>query len=80
MSRELVTKKLEEIFRDIFDNDELSINENSSPENIEEWDSLAHVNIIVATEKCFGIKFTMKEVFEIKDVSHIVSMILNKVS
>ena len=54
--------KIIEIFEDILDIENGKINLNSTPEDIEEWDSVATINIIVAIEEEFGIKFKLKDV------------------
>ena len=51
MTREEVFKNLTEVFREIFDDDTLVIGEKTNAEDIEDWDSLEHINLVVATEK-----------------------------
>ena len=50
-------ERLQEIFRDIFDDEELVITEDMSANDIEDWDSLAQINLIIAIEKEFKVKF-----------------------
>jgi acyl carrier protein len=49
---------LQEVFRRIFDNDELEINEATTAADVEGWDSMAHINLMIAIEKHFGVKFS----------------------
>ena len=58
MTRENVFEKLNEVFRDVFDDEEIVLTEETTSEDIEDWDSLEHINLIVAVEQCFGIKFS----------------------
>lgn len=68
MERTKVLERLNEIFQDVFDNEELVINDASCAENVEGWDSLRHITLISAVEKAFGMKFAMKEVLEMENV------------
>ena len=67
--------KIIEIFEDILDIENGKINLNSTPEDIEEWDSVATINIIVAIEEEFGIKFKLKDVQEAKSVKDFLELI-----
>ncbi|NLP26772.1 MAG: acyl carrier protein [Clostridiales bacterium] len=65
------------IFRDIFDDDTIVINNNTSADDIEDWDSFEHINLISAVEKQFKMRFTMKQVSTMKNVGEMVSIIIN---
>jgi len=78
MTREEVFNSVQNIFRDIFDEEELIINENTNTDDIEEWDSLNHINLVSAIEKEFKIKFSIKEFMMMKDIYAIIDMILEK--
>jgi len=52
---------LQEVFRRVFDEDELEINEATSAANVGGWDSMAHISLIVAIEKRFGVRFTASD-------------------
>ena len=64
-----------EIFRDVMDNDEIVLEENTTAEDIEEWDSLAHVQLIEKIESVFGLKFSAKEMMSWEDVGEFVDSI-----
>ena len=64
-----VLQSLETIFQELFLDDHLKINENTSPVDIEEWDSLAHINLLATVENSFGVTFTADDMGRIKDVS-----------
>ena len=78
MTREDVYEKLNEIFRDVFDDEDITVNDATTADDIEDWDSLEHINLVVAVEKCFGIKFTMGEVTGMKNVGEMADIILGR--
>lgn len=78
MTREAVFETLNEVFRDVFDDESISVTENTTSNDIEDWDSLEHINLVVAVEKCFGIKFTMGEVTGMKNVGAMADIILER--
>lgn len=72
-----VYDKLTVIFRDIFDDDTIKISGETSAVDIEDWDSLEHINLISAIEKKFKMRFNMKQVSTMKNVGEMVSIIIN---
>lgn len=78
MSREEIFNKVQEIFRDVFDDEELVISDSTNSDEIEDWDSLEHISLIVSMEKEFSMKFDLKEVNELKDVGEMVDLIKRK--
>lgn len=79
MTREEVFKKLDEVFQDVFDDDSIMVNENTTSNDIEDWDSLEHINLVVAVEKKFDMKFNMGEVNSMKNVGEMVDIILKRI-
>ena len=75
MTAEQILKDLEEIFRDNFDDDELELTRETTADDIEDWDSLAHINLIAAVEDEFGVRFKMGEVSSMKNVGEMVEII-----
>jgi len=69
-------KKLNVVFRDIFDDETISITDKTSPADISDWDSLAHVSLIVSIEKTFGVKFKIDEMMKFKCVSDIANAVM----
>ncbi len=78
MERKEIFEKLTVIFRDVMDNDEIVLEENTTAEDIEEWDSLAHVQLIEKIEEVFGVKFSAKEMNSWEDVGEFVDSIQKK--
>ena len=72
---EKIYEDLNEIFRDIFDDDSIELTPETNSDDIEDWDSLEHINLVVAIEKKFGIKFSMDEVTGMKNVGEMVEII-----
>jgi acyl carrier protein len=66
--------ELQEIFRDVFDQDDLVITRESSAATVEDWDSLAHVNLVTAIEKRYKIKFALGELQELKNVGDMIDL------
>lgn len=79
MSREEAYAKLDEVFQDVFDDESIRVHDDTTAYDIEDWDSLEHINLIVAVEKMFGMKFNMGEVNKMKNVGEMVDIILKRV-
>lgn len=65
-------------FQDEFDDDTIHVTDATTANDIEDWDSLEHINLVVAVEKRFKIKFTMGEVAGMKNVGEMVDIILKR--
>jgi acyl carrier protein len=78
MSAPEIRGRLTDIFRDVFDDDSIEINDAMTAKDIEEWDSLNHINLIVAVEGAFKVKFTTKEVNNLANVGEFVALIASK--
>ena len=75
MNREEIIEKLNAIFQDIFDDEDINIAEETTPEDIEDWDSIGHVYLTVEIEDEFGIKLGEK-MADIQNVADIVDLIM----
>jgi acyl carrier protein len=80
MTREEVFAKLNEVFQDVFDDESITVEDKTTTDDIEDWDSLEHINLIVALEKEFGMKFTMGEVTGMKNVGEAADIILSRIA
>lgn len=78
MERQEIFAKLNDIFVDIMDLDEVNLTETTCADDIEEWDSLTQIQLVVAIEKAFNIKFTSKEISNWQNVGEMVDTILSK--
>ena len=79
MSREEIYEQLNEVFQDVFDDEDITVNDETTADDIEDWDSLEHINLIVAVEKKFGIKFNMGEVNKFNNVGEMVDTIMTRI-
>ncbi len=78
MKREEVFDRLNEIFRRNFDDDDINLTDETSAVDIEDWDSLEQITLMVAIQKAFSIKFNIEEVNAMKNVGEMVDAILKK--
>lgn len=76
MTREEVFKRLTGVFREVFDDGEIELEETTTAEDIEDWDSFEHINLVVAVEEEFSFKIPMGKVVTMKDVGEMVDIIL----
>lgn len=80
MSREEVFAALDEVFQDEFDDETIHVTDATVADDIDGWDSLEHIDLIIAVERRFGIKFTMGEVNGMKNVGEMADSILRRMS
>ncbi len=76
MEREEVFERLNEVFRDVFDDETIELHDETTADDIDEWDSLEHINLIVAVEEEFSFKMPMGKVVPMKNVGEMVDIIL----
>ncbi len=75
MSRKEVLAKVNEIFWDVFDDEDIEVLEETTADDIEDWDSLTHITLIAEIESEFGFKFSMKDVVGMKNVGEMLDII-----
>ena len=73
MTREEVYEELNGVFQDVFDDESIVVNDETTANDIEDWDSLEHINLIVSVEKKFGVKFNIGEVHSMQKVGDMVT-------
>lgn len=78
MTKETILTQINEIFIDVLENDNLKIQNTTTADDIEEWDSLSHIQLIVAIEKFFKIRFTSSEINSFKNVGEMCDGIVLK--
>lgn len=79
MSREEVYERLNEVFQDVFDDEEIEVHDETTSKDVDGWDSLEHINLINAVEQEFGVKFPMGKIVAMKNVGEMVDFILSQV-
>lgn len=76
MTREEVFEKLNKVFQEVFDDETIEVNDDTTSEDIDDWDSFEHINLIVAVEEEFSIKIPMGKVVTMKNVGEMADIIL----
>jgi len=71
-------EKLNQIFRMVFDDNEITIKPEMTANDIDGWDSLSHINLIVAVESAYGIKFSRKDVLSFKNIGDLYKCLESK--
>ena len=78
MERNQILAEVKEIFRDVLDNEEIELQNATTADDVDEWDSLTHIQLIVAIEKHFKIRFTSKEILSWQNVGQMIDCIAAK--
>ena len=73
-----INERLNEIFRNVFDDDDIVVDRDTTADDIDDWDSLEHIRLIAAVEREFNVKFTMKEVSAMKNVGEMMDIISDR--
>ena len=76
MTREEVYERLNKVFQEVFDDDSIMVNDNTTADDIEDWDSFEHINLVVAVEEEFSFKIPMGKVVTMKNVGEMVDIIM----
>ena len=80
MEKKQILEEVQEIFRDVLDNEEICLYDDTTASDIEEWDSLSHVQLVVAIERHFDIRFTSEEIIMMPNIGAMVDTIIRKKS
>ena len=78
MTKTEIHENVQEIFRDVFDEEDLVITDTTNADDIEDWDSLTHIQLIKAIEKNFSIRFTSRELLSWNNVGEMLDCIKSK--
>jgi acyl carrier protein len=73
-----IRERLTKVFHDVFDDNSIELFDAMTAADLEDWDSLTHINLVVATEKEFNTRFDLKEVKSLKNVGEFIAMIAAK--
>jgi acyl carrier protein len=72
--------QVQRLFREVFDQPDMHIDSNTSPEQLTEWDSVAQLKLVIAAEEAFGVEFKMDEVASIRTVGDFMRVVESQVS
>jgi len=78
MDKSNIIIEVSKIFNEVLDRDDIVLNESTTANDIEEWDSLAHIHLVVAIERYFKIRFTSKEIQSWDNLGELVDSIQKK--
>jgi acyl carrier protein len=78
MQQTEIYEKLTTIFRDVFDEDDLSLTPETTADDVDGWDSLTHIRLVLAVSKAFGVKFSASEIGNLKNVGEFAALIEKK--
>lgn len=78
MDSEKIFERLNKIFREVFDDDSLQVQPQTSAKDIPDWDSVNHIRLIVSIESEFHVRFAVNEIEELKDVGDLVKLLQTK--
>jgi len=78
MSTESIINELQPIFRDVLDLPSLQLQANSNATNVDGWDSLSHINLVMAIESHYNVKFALGELQQLKNVGEMAELISRK--
>ena len=80
MTREEILQAVQEIFQDVFDDEDIVVTETTNADDIEDWDSLNHINLVSAIEMEFSVRFALGELAELKDVGDMIDLMQTKLA
>jgi acyl carrier protein len=75
MDRARVTAEVQEIFRDNFDDEAIVLTDATSAADIEDWDSLEQINLLTAIERKYGLKFTLADVRNLRNIGEMIDLL-----
>ena len=75
-----ILEDLTAVFHEVFNNDDIKLTPQTTSEDVEGWDSFSHINLIMAIEMKFNIKFTQKEIYTFDNIGELVKSIQAKLS
>ena len=79
MERTEITAKLEGIFKQVFNHEDISINDEMTANDVDQWDSLSHMLLISTVESEFNVKFKLRDLNKMKNVGDMINIIQSKI-
>lgn len=71
-------ERLEDVFREVFNDDDLALTDDMTSRDIAGWDSVAHINLMCSIEQAFGVQFTGNELAEFQDIAELKRFLISK--
>jgi acyl carrier protein len=78
MESTAIYEKLTRVFHDVFDDDAIVLRPDLTAEDVDEWDSLSHIRLVLTVERTFNVKFSASEIAKLKNVGEFVDLIQSK--
>ena len=78
MDEAKIYSTLTQVFEDVFDEESIVLTPELTADDVDGWDSLTHIRLILTVERTFGVKFTTSEIAKLKNVGELVSLIANR--
>jgi acyl carrier protein len=75
---DVLLAKLDEIFQDVLEDDELKLSPETTAKDVDNWDSLNHVRLMLTVEKSFGVKFSASEIGRLKNIGGLIKLVKDK--
>ena len=79
-SRKEINKGLEEIFQETFEDEEIVLTDDTTAEDIEEWDSLMQIRLLIKIEKKFNLRFNPIEIAELENIGQMIDLMMRLLS
>ena len=73
-----ITNRLANVFREVFDDEEITLTPAMTADDIDDWDSMTHIRLVLSVEKEFGMKFSAAEIGALKNVGDFLKLIASK--
>ena len=73
-----IQERLTKVFRTVFDNESITLTPDLTADDIDEWDSLSHINLMLAIELEFGIEFSQREIQDFRNVGELIECVKTK--
>jgi acyl carrier protein len=80
MQKEEIIRKLNDLFKQVLNNNDININEETKMSDIDDWDSLNHATLIASIEEQFNVKFELIEIMNFKNLKNIISSLEKKIA
>lgn len=80
IEKDEIVRRLTSVFRDVFDDETIQLSEEMTARDIDTWDSLMHITLVVSVEKEFGVKLNAGEIGKLKNVGEMLSLLAERAS